>query len=151
MPWHDPAEDLDHDHASAAAGARRVWRWRGIRGLLLLTIVAGRHHRAEQGTDAGDGVNRRDALPPHRRRRLTPSDPTIYKRRYVFTLNRTFVAVQDQAIADSLGTRTSTIQTLAVAEALRNRWNGATPSSVSLTFLPDGITNALSSLFSSKR
>ncbi len=66
-------------------------------------------------------------------------------------LNRTFVAVQDQAIADSLGTRTSTIQALAVAEALRNRWNGTTPSSVSLTFLPDGITSALGSLFSGKK
>ena len=66
-------------------------------------------------------------------------------------LNRTFVAAQDQAIATSLATHTSTIQALAVAEALRGRWNGVAPSSVALTFVPDGMTNALGSLFAGKR
>ena len=66
-------------------------------------------------------------------------------------LNRRFVAAQDQTIADALGTRTSTIQALAVAEALRNRWNGAAPSSVSLTFVPDGVTSALGSLLQGRK
>ncbi len=66
-------------------------------------------------------------------------------------LNRTFVAAQDQAIATSLATHTSTIQALAVAEAMRGRWNGVAPSSVALTFVPDGMTNALGSLFAGKR
>ncbi len=66
-------------------------------------------------------------------------------------LNRTFVAARDQAIATSLATQTSTIQALAVAEALRGRWNGVAPSSVALTFVPDGMTSALGSLFAGKR
>ena len=66
-------------------------------------------------------------------------------------LNRTFVAAQDQAIATSLASHTATIQALAVADALRGRWNGVAPSSVSLSFVPDGVTSALGSLFAGRK
>ncbi len=66
-------------------------------------------------------------------------------------INRTFIASQDQAIATLLAQHTSAIQALAVAEALRNKWNGATPASVSLTFMPEGLTNALGALASGRK
>lgn len=61
-------------------------------------------------------------------------------------IDRKFVAAEDAAIAQQLGPNTNVIQQLAVAEALRNRWNGQTPNSVALTFVPAGITDFLGGL-----
>ena len=58
-------------------------------------------------------------------------------------LNRAFVAGQDRLIAAALAPHASTMQALAVAEAVRVRWNGAVPSSLSLSALPQGIAEAL--------
>lgn len=61
-------------------------------------------------------------------------------------LDRRFIAEEDAKIAAALGPSTSVIQQLAVAEALRNKWNGQTPASVSMTFVPAGVTDFLGSM-----
>lgn len=64
-------------------------------------------------------------------------------------INRRYVASQDILIAQTLAPHTSTLQKLATAEATRtvaNKWNGETPTSVSLWWLPAGVNEFLSGL-----
>ena len=56
------------------------------------------------------------------------------------SLNRHFAALQEQDIAIRLQSHVSTLQGLALTDALR-KWNGATPGSVSLTLLPQGLND----------
>jgi hypothetical protein len=65
------------------------------------------------------------------------------------SINRQFVATKEKEIAAQLGPVTETVQALATAEATRTiatKWNGATPSSVSLWWLPSGLSEWLSGL-----
>jgi SPFH domain / Band 7 family len=68
-------------------------------------------------------------------------------------INRQFVAGKEKDIAAQLGPVTETVQALATAEATRtiaNKWNGATPSSVSLWWLPSGLSDWLSGFLKQK-
>ncbi len=56
------------------------------------------------------------------------------------SLNRHFAALQEQDIAIRLQPHVSTLQGLALTDALR-KWNGATPGSMSLTLLPQGLND----------
>lgn len=62
-------------------------------------------------------------------------------------INRAFVATQDLQIATTLAPYSAIIMQLAIAEALRNKWNGAAPSSVSLWWLPSSLTDMVSNMF----
>jgi hypothetical protein len=69
-------------------------------------------------------------------------------------INRQFVSTKESDIAKRLSDSTSTVQALATAEATRtiaNKWNGATPSSVSLWWLPNGLSDWLTGFFSKKQ
>jgi hypothetical protein len=64
-------------------------------------------------------------------------------------INRRYVADREKEIAAVLGPVTGTVQALATAEATRtiaNKWNGATPSSVSLWWLPSGFSEWLAGM-----
>ena len=63
------------------------------------------------------------------------------------SLNRRFAAVQDKEVASMLGPYATTITQLAAADALRTKWNGVTPSSVALTFIPQSIMDTIGSFF----
>jgi hypothetical protein len=66
-------------------------------------------------------------------------------------INRQFIAGKEKEIAAQLASSTATLQALATAEATRtvaNKWNGAMPSSVSLWWLPSGLTEWLNGLMS---
>lgn len=76
-------------------------------------------------------------------------DPSVQN-----AINRKYIASQDILIAQSLAPHTSTLQALAIAEATRmaaNKWNGQTPTSVSLWWLPTGVSEFLSGLVSQKQ
>jgi hypothetical protein len=60
------------------------------------------------------------------------------------SIDRRYIATQDLAVAESLAPHTGTLQALATAEGTRtvaNKWNGAVPTSVSLWWLPAGMTD----------
>ena len=57
-------------------------------------------------------------------------------------LNRHFAALQEQDIAVRLQPYVATLQGLSLADVMR-KWNGATPGSVSLTLLPQGLNDLL--------
>jgi hypothetical protein len=58
-------------------------------------------------------------------------------------VNRRYVAMRDKEIAEMLGPYASIIEGLALADAIRNKWNGALPSSVSLWSIPQLFTDML--------
>lgn len=62
-------------------------------------------------------------------------------------MNRVYVAVADKKISEALGPYVGAIQGLAVASALRDKFDGKLPTSLSMTFLPQGLTDALGGLF----
>ncbi len=65
-------------------------------------------------------------------------------------INRRYIATQDEAIAQKLGPYTATIQALASADALRafgNKTDGKLPTSVSLWWLPSGVSDFFGKLF----
>jgi hypothetical protein len=65
-------------------------------------------------------------------------------------INRQFVSTKEDDIAKRLADSTNTVQALATAEATRtiaNKWNGAMPSSVSLWWLPNGLSDWLTGVF----
>ena len=55
-------------------------------------------------------------------------------------LNRHFAALQEQDIAQRLQPYVATLEGLSLADVMR-KWNGATPGSVSLTLLPQGLND----------
>jgi hypothetical protein len=64
-------------------------------------------------------------------------------------VNRTYIAGKEAVIASSLAPHAGTLQALAQAEATRTtatKWNGALPGSVSLWWLPEGVTSFLKSM-----
>lgn len=65
-------------------------------------------------------------------------------------INRRFIAVQDEAIAQKLAPHTKTIQSLAAADALRsfgNKTDGKLPTTISLWWLPSGVSDFFGQLF----
>ncbi len=62
-------------------------------------------------------------------------------------INRIYVAKADAAIADNLKDKVQVIQGLAVATAVREKWNGAGPAQVSLWWMPESLTGAMGRLF----
>jgi len=69
-------------------------------------------------------------------------------------INRRYVASQDAAIAAQLGPQVAALQGIASAEAIRitaNKWTGVLPNSVSLWWLPEGVSNFLTNLVSNKK
>jgi hypothetical protein len=66
-------------------------------------------------------------------------------------INRRYVSSQEVLIANTLAPHVGTIQGLANAEAVRTvagKWNGAVPSSVSLWWLPTGVSDFMTKLIS---
>lgn len=60
------------------------------------------------------------------------------------SIDRRYIASQDLAVAQALAPHTGTLQALATAEGTRtiaNKWNGATPTSVSLWWWPSSISD----------
>lgn len=64
-------------------------------------------------------------------------------------INRVYVADKEAKIAAQMASHTQTLQALAVAEATRTvagKWDGKAPSSVSLWWLPSGISDFLTKM-----
>lgn len=77
------------------------------------------------------------------------ADTFTFENKVQDAINRRYVADREKEIAAELGPVTATVQALATAEATRtvaNKWNGATPSSVSLWWLPSGLTDWLAGM-----
>lgn len=69
-------------------------------------------------------------------------------------INRRYVASKEAEIASSMQPHTATLQALAQAEATRkvaDKWNGAMPSSVSLWWLPSGLTDLFTGMLGAKK
>jgi hypothetical protein len=68
-------------------------------------------------------------------------------------INRRYVASQEAEIAAQMAPHTGTLQALAAAEATRtaaNKWDGKVPATVSLWWLPSGLTDWLTGVFNKK-
>ncbi len=79
------------------------------------------------------------------------ADTFTFDRNVQDAVNRRYVASQDEKIAEQLGPHTATLQALANAEATRTvagKWDGKAPTSVSLWWLPAGISDFLSRVVS---
>jgi hypothetical protein len=68
-------------------------------------------------------------------------------------INRRYIASQEAEIAMQMAPHTGTLQALAAAEATRTaatKWDGKVPSTVSLWWLPAGLTDWLTGVFNKK-
>ena len=77
------------------------------------------------------------------------ADTFTFENKVQDAIDRRYVADREKEIAAELGPVVGTVQALATAEATRtvaNKWNGATPASVSLWWLPSGLTEWLTSM-----
>lgn len=74
------------------------------------------------------------------------ADTFEFERTVQDAVNRRYIASKDKEIAELLGPYASTIQGLALAEAIRNKWDGKVPSSVSLWWLPSALTDLVSGM-----
>lgn len=66
-------------------------------------------------------------------------------------INRRYIANKEAEIAEKLAPNTATIQALALAEATRTmstKWDGKVPASVSLWWLPTGLSDFLKTIIS---
>lgn len=82
------------------------------------------------------------------------ADTFEFEKEVQASINRAYIAKNDLAVAQQLAPHANTLQLLANAEAVRTlagKWNGATPTSVSLWWLPTGISDFVGGLVSPKK